>query len=508
MTYDMNRLQSLPGPVQWCVSVNPDDRLDPALIVADRPMRHPSYTFATLDAQAAVAELQGWRRTWYAGAHLGLRLPRGRLSIRVRGGGRARRKRLGRGAGGMRSHLLHGVVRHRRARPFTYGLQHGVFYAALDLDELDAGGPVAAAVPAQPAAGSSPSATTTTSTRRPATSGRRSSTTCAPRARIRRGWRITLVANLRVGGLRLRPGQLLPLPRRRRRAAGRRGRGPQHARRAPPVHAPPAGRGRPTTFVAAMDKAFYVSPFIEMRGGYEVRVRDEPARLRITINQHQPEGLELHASLDLARRPLTDRNLLRLLLRHPFLPQRTTALIHWHALRLWLRGARFRRHRRGRPMNSPTLPVDRAAAPGLLDRLAWRVALAAAERIRIGRLRVVLPDGSVQTFGGDARRRIGGDPDPRPRGADPHPRRRRDRGRRGLHGRAVVQPGPAGPAPARGPQPRGARPVRRLVPGPGAAGPDDRAPDAAQHPVREPAATSPPTTTWATTSTGCSSTRR
>jgi predicted NAD/FAD-binding protein len=71
MTYDMNRLQALSGPVQWCVSVNPDDRLDPARIVADRPMRHPSYTFATLDAQAAVTALQGWRRTWYAGAHLG-----------------------------------------------------------------------------------------------------------------------------------------------------------------------------------------------------------------------------------------------------------------------------------------------------------------------------------------------------------------------------------------------------------------------------------------------------
>ena len=52
-------------------------------------------------------------------------------------------------------------------------------------------------------------------------------------------------------------------------------------------------------------------------------------------------------------------------------------------------------------MSSPTLPVQRVAAPGLLDRLAWRVALAAAERIRIGRLRVVFPDGSVQTFGGD-----------------------------------------------------------------------------------------------------------
>ncbi len=71
MTYDMNRLQSLPGPVQWSVSVNPDDRLDPDLIVAERQMRHPSYTFATLAAQTAVADLQGWRRTWYAGAHLG-----------------------------------------------------------------------------------------------------------------------------------------------------------------------------------------------------------------------------------------------------------------------------------------------------------------------------------------------------------------------------------------------------------------------------------------------------
>jgi uncharacterized protein len=71
MTYHMNRLQSLPGPVEWCVTVNPDERLDPARIVADRQMRHPSYTFATLDAQAAVADVQGWRQTWYVGAHLG-----------------------------------------------------------------------------------------------------------------------------------------------------------------------------------------------------------------------------------------------------------------------------------------------------------------------------------------------------------------------------------------------------------------------------------------------------
>jgi DUF1365 family protein len=42
---------------------------------------------------------------------------------------------------------------------------------------------------------------------------------------------------------------------------------------------------------------------------------------------------------------LTDRNLVRTLIRHPFVTHKTIGMIHWHALRLWLRGARFHRHR-------------------------------------------------------------------------------------------------------------------------------------------------------------------
>jgi DUF1365 family protein len=93
-----------------------------------------------------------------------------------------------------------------------------------------------------------------------------------------------------------------------------------------------------------MEKEFYVSPFIEMVGRYEVRVRDEASRLRITINEGDDDGLTLHTSVDLRRHRLTDRSLARMLLRHPLVTHRTMALIHWHALRLWRRGIRFHRH--------------------------------------------------------------------------------------------------------------------------------------------------------------------
>ncbi len=71
MTYWMNRLQRLDGTTQYCTSVNPGTSIPDEQIIATRAMSHPKYTFDTLDGQKALGGLQGHRRTFYAGAHLG-----------------------------------------------------------------------------------------------------------------------------------------------------------------------------------------------------------------------------------------------------------------------------------------------------------------------------------------------------------------------------------------------------------------------------------------------------
>ncbi|HET7168840.1 MAG TPA: DUF1365 domain-containing protein [Candidatus Limnocylindrales bacterium] len=241
----------------------------------------------------------------------------------------------------MKSHLLDGVVRHRRPGSAAYALEHGVYYAALDLDELDVVGR------SSPLIGRNRSRVLELRDADhlvPPADDLRAAFLAHLRAEGEdpTGWQITLITNLRVLGYVFNPASFYLC----RDGTGdlrvvvvevHNTHGERHLYTLRPQSTSP-------TFVASMRKEFYVSPFLEVRGGYTVRVRDEASRVRITINQEQPEGLALHASLDLRRRPLTTRTLAQMLLRHPLVTHKTILLIHWHALRLWLRGARFHRH--------------------------------------------------------------------------------------------------------------------------------------------------------------------
>lgn len=245
----------------------------------------------------------------------------------------------------MRSHLLTGKVRHRRAAP-AYALEHDVYYLALDLNELDV---------------VDRSLRLLSRNRRNVLQVRDDDHWPEPATDLRAtvlahlraegedptGWRITLITNPRVLGYVFNPASFFLC----RDASG------VLRRVVVEVHnthlerhlyslrqEPSRARGGGDRFVASMAKAFYVSPFIDMEGQYTVHVLDEPSRLHIAINERQGDSPVLSTSLVLARRPLTDRMLVRMLIRHPLMTQRTMALIHLHALRLWRKGVRFQRH--------------------------------------------------------------------------------------------------------------------------------------------------------------------
>ena len=69
MTYNMNRLQRLDAPETFCVTLNQDERIDDAAVIARMTYHHPTLNRAAIAAQRRWTEVNGCRRTWYAGAY-------------------------------------------------------------------------------------------------------------------------------------------------------------------------------------------------------------------------------------------------------------------------------------------------------------------------------------------------------------------------------------------------------------------------------------------------------
>ncbi len=88
-------------------------------------------------------------------------------------------------------------------------------------------------------------------------------------------------------------------------------------------------------------KALHVSPFQEVKGSYEFAFDIRPDQIAIRIlHTNGTEGVL--ATLSGARRALTSAGIVRASLRRPLGALRTIILIYWQALRLRLKGARYR----------------------------------------------------------------------------------------------------------------------------------------------------------------------
>jgi uncharacterized protein len=101
-------------------------------------------------------------------------------------------------------------------------------------------------------------------------------------------------------------------------------------------------------------KGFYVSPFMDMNYTFRVAVPDQ--RVMVAIRAADQDGLLLAAALTGQRIALTDTALLRALATHPLLTLKVIGAIHWHALRLLLKGLKLRP--RPRPPAGPVTVVN------------------------------------------------------------------------------------------------------------------------------------------------------
>ena len=71
LTYNMNILQSLSAPVEYCVTLNLPNSVDPAKKIKEMHYHHPVYNPRSLAARKRHEEINGVKRTYFCGAYWG-----------------------------------------------------------------------------------------------------------------------------------------------------------------------------------------------------------------------------------------------------------------------------------------------------------------------------------------------------------------------------------------------------------------------------------------------------
>ncbi|MCR9196139.1 MAG: DUF1365 domain-containing protein [Hyphomonas sp.] len=91
----------------------------------------------------------------------------------------------------------------------------------------------------------------------------------------------------------------------------------------------------------ATDKVFHVSPFFDVSGTYKFTLRWSETDLRLIVAT-QKDGAQSHmATIAAKARPATSAAFVSLAFTKPLSSLSVTLGIHWQALKLWLKGAKY-----------------------------------------------------------------------------------------------------------------------------------------------------------------------
>ena len=367
VTYWMNSLQGIPDATPLFATLNPPMPVDESLILDEHTFDHPRFDSAAFAAQARLPSIQG------RAGHMVLRgLDRHGLS-RGRPGERGPRRRAIRSVAAMAligPSVVKARVSHARRVPVKNRFAYGMDYLLLDEAALGAGGPwqqprgthrrsnAAGLLPRAARPGPKlfsygrPNVVSLHPSDHGVTglnglNGIEGVRRLAKEAGVDGADRVLLLTHPRYWGFTFNPVSFWFLLSGRGRlravlAEVHNTFGERHGYLCAAEDGADIGPG--STTVSA--KRFHVSPFFDIEGEYRFRFRLEGDRVAVSIRYDDGAGGGLNTSIAGTRRPFTDGELARALLRRPFGAARALALIHFQALRLYRKGVRYRKRPR------------------------------------------------------------------------------------------------------------------------------------------------------------------
>jgi DUF1365 family protein len=88
-------------------------------------------------------------------------------------------------------------------------------------------------------------------------------------------------------------------------------------------------------------KMFHVSPFCSLQGEYFFKFNIDSEKIKIIIDYHQDGKKLISTSINGDRKKICDRNLVKYFFIYPLMTFKVIVLIHYHALRLWLKKVKY-----------------------------------------------------------------------------------------------------------------------------------------------------------------------